>query len=160
MSAYNPSMSIFVQRATTADLDTILFLMTQMQTEDPWSEPFDLPTVRRNLLELLDNSHYGLVYLARDQETAIGYLVVCFDFSLEYRGKGAWIDELFVESSHRGQGIGTKLLDLAETASRESGAESLHLEVNHGNRASELYRRRGFVDHNRYLMTKPLNPGA
>jgi GNAT superfamily N-acetyltransferase len=160
MSAYNPPMSIFLQRATADDFDTLLILMSHMQAEDPWSEPFDLTTVRKNLVELLDNSRYGLVYLARDQKTAIGYLVVCFDFSLEYRGKGAWIDELFVESSHRGQGIGTQLLDLAEIAARESGAEFLHLEVNHGNRANELYRRRGFVDHNRYLMTKPLNPGA
>ena len=42
----------------------------------------------------------------------------------------------------------------------KAALEFLHLEVNHGNRANELYRRRGFVDHNRYLMTKPLNPGA
>ncbi|MGB7729071.1 MAG: GNAT family N-acetyltransferase [Candidatus Acidiferrum sp.] len=151
-------MSFSLEHATDADLDTLLLLMSHMQADDPWSEPFDLTTVRGNLVELLDNSHYGLAYLARDQQTAIGYLVICFDFSLEYRGKGAWIDELFVESSRRGQGIGTQLLDLAETASRESGAEFLHLEVNHGNRANELYRRRGFVDHDRYLMTKPLNP--
>ncbi|MGB2635592.1 MAG: GNAT family N-acetyltransferase [Candidatus Acidiferrum sp.] len=151
-------MPISIERTTATDLDTVLLLMSHMQADDPWSEPFDLTMVRRNLAELLDNSLYGLVYLVRDQQAAIGYLVVCFDFSLEYRGKGAWIDELFVESSHRGQGIGTQLLDLAESASRESGAEFLHLEVTHGNRANELYRRRGFVDHNRYLMTKPLNP--
>lgn len=153
-------MPISIERATAADLDTLLLLMSHMQADDPWSEPFALATVRKNLVELLSNSHYGLVYLARDQQAIVGYLVVCFDFSLEYRGKGAWIDELFVESSHRGQGIGTRFLDLAETASRESGAEFLHLEVNHGNRANELYRRRGFVDHNRYLMTKVLNPGT
>jgi GNAT superfamily N-acetyltransferase len=153
-------MPISLQRATVADLDTLLRLMSHMQVDDPWSEIFDLTAVRRILVELLDKAHYGLVYLARDQQAAIGYLVICFDFSLEYRGKGAWVDELFVESSHRGQGIGTQLLDLAETASRESGAEFLHLEVSHGNRANELYRRRGFVDHNRYLVTKPLNPRA
>ncbi len=153
-------MSTFLRRATAADFDTLLLLMSHMQADDPWSEPFNLTKVRRNLVELLDNSRYGLVYLARDRQTPVGYLVVCFDFSLEYGGKGAWIDELFVESSRRGQGIGTQLLDLAETASRESGAEFLHLEVTHGNRANQLYRRRGFVDHNRYLMTKPLNSGA
>jgi GNAT superfamily N-acetyltransferase len=85
-----------------------------------------------------------------------GYLVICFDYSLEYRGKGAWVDELFVHSSHRGQGIGTQFLELAESASRQYGAQFLHLEVNHGNKALELYRRRGFVDHQRFLMTKSL----
>jgi GNAT superfamily N-acetyltransferase len=101
-------------------------------------------------------SGYGLVYLAYTEQALLGYLVICFDFSLEYRGKGAWIDELFVRSSYRGQGIGTQFLDLAENASREHEAQFLHLEVNHGNKALELYRRRGFVDHQRYLMTKAL----
>jgi ribosomal protein S18 acetylase RimI-like enzyme len=61
-------------------------------------------------------------------------------------------------SVQSGQGIGRRLLDLAESASREHGAQTLHLEVNHGNRAVELHRRRGFVDYHRYLMTKWLRP--
>jgi GNAT superfamily N-acetyltransferase len=142
--------------ATQADLDSILPLMHQLQADDPWSEPFDPVIARQNLSALFDNSGYGVVYLACTEESTIGYLVICFDFSLEYRGKGAWIDELFVQPSYRGQGIGTQFLDLAASASREHGAQYLHLEVNHGNRAVELYRHRGFVDHQRYLMTKSL----
>jgi len=151
-------MSIAIQPATSADLDTLLLLMGHMQIDDPWPERFDEATVRASLAELLRNPHYGLAYLVRERQTPIAYLVICFDYSLEYRGKGAWIDELFVEPSHRGQGIGTQLLDLAERASREHGAQFLHLEVSHGNRANELYRRRGFVDHRRYLMSKDLFP--
>jgi GNAT superfamily N-acetyltransferase len=150
-------MSISIQLATAADLEILLPLMRHMQNDDPWSEPFNETIVRKNLAELLSNSHFGLIYLVRDEQTPVAYLVICFDFSLEYRGKGAWVDELFVESSHRGQGIGTQLLDLAENASRGHHAQFLHLEVNHGNLAIELYRRRGFVDHQRYLMTKSLS---
>jgi len=150
-------MPISIQPAILADLDSVLLMMRRMQTDDPWSEPFNEAIVRKNVSDLLQNSHYGFVYLARDQQTPVAYLVICFDFSLEYRGKGAWIDELFVEPSHRGQGIGSQLLDLAERASRENRAQFLHLEVNYGNRAVELYRRRGFVDHQRYLMTKSLS---
>ena len=149
-------MPISIQLATENDLETVLALMREMQRDDPWSEPFDESKVRANLLELFRNPFFGLIYLARDNQTPIAYLVICFDFSLEYRGKGAWIDELFVATAYRGQGIGTQLLDLAETASREHGAQYLHLEVNHGNPANKLYRRRGFIDHNRYLMTKTL----
>lgn len=151
-------MSISIQPATSAELDALLLLMRHMQRDDPWSESFDEATVRQSLSELLGNPHYGLAYLVRELQTPIAYLVICFDYSLEYRGKGAWIDELFVEPSHRGQGLGTQLLDLAERASREHGAQFLHLEVSHGNRANELYRRRGFVDHRRYLMSKDLLP--
>lgn len=131
--------------------------MRHMQSDDPWAESFDDFTVRKNLVELLHEPRYGLIFLACDQHSPVAYLVICFDFSLEYRGKGAWIDELFVEPTYRRKGIGTRLLDFAETASLEHGAQSLHLEVNHGNPAIELYRRRGFLDHHRYLMTKWLN---
>jgi diamine N-acetyltransferase len=151
-------MPITIQRATLAKLNVLLVLMRHMQTDDPWSEPFHESIVRKNLAELLNNPSCGVIYIACEGQTPVGYLVICFDYSLEYRGKGAWIDELFVEPTHRGQGIGTQLLDLAESASREHHGQCLHLEVNHGNRAIELYRRRGFVDHQRYLLTKWLQP--
>jgi GNAT superfamily N-acetyltransferase len=150
-------MPISIARATPADLESLLPMMRRMQEDDPWSEAFHEPTVRANLTELLQNAAHGVIYLVREESALIGYLVTCFDYSLEYRGKGAWIDELFVEAAHRGKGIGTHLLDLAETASREHNANFLHLEVNHGNPAIELYRRRGFLDHHRYLMSKALD---
>jgi GNAT superfamily N-acetyltransferase len=144
--------------ATLADLDSIFGLMQRMQLDDPWTESFDESRVRFNLAELLKNPVCGLIYLAQDNHRTIAYLIICFDYSLEYRGKGAWVDELFVEPDHRRMGIGAYLLDLAESASREHGAQFLHLEVGHGNRAIELYRRRGFVDHKSNLMTKQLQP--
>jgi GNAT superfamily N-acetyltransferase len=144
-------------QATLTDLETLLVLMRQMQLDDPWEEPFHEPTVRDKLKELLQNSVYGVAYIVREESAPIAYLVICFDYSLEYRGKGAWIDELFVAPSHHGKGIGTQLLDLAETISREHHAKVLHLEVNHGNPAIDLYRRRGFTAHHRFLMSKPLD---
>lgn len=149
-------MTLQIQRAVPADLDSLSRLMLAMQEADPWEEPFEDSTVRANLAELLANPVYGVAYLALDSNEPVGYLVLCFDYSLEYRGKGAWIDELFVAASHRGKGIGTQFLDLAESVSRELGAKFLHLEVNHGNPAIELYRRRGFVEHHRFLMSKVL----
>jgi GNAT superfamily N-acetyltransferase len=149
-------MSISIQRATAEDVDSLLLLMRHMQTDDPWSEGFDEATVCKNLRELLQNVNFGLVFLVHEHQRPVGYLVICFDYSLEYRGKGAWIDELFVEASYRGQGIGTQLLQLAERVSVDEGAQCLHLEVNRENRAIELYRKRGFVDHDRFLLTKHL----
>jgi GNAT superfamily N-acetyltransferase len=151
-------MALSIHRATPNDLDSLLVLMRHMQLDDPWDHPADESIVRKNLLELLHNSVYGIIFIARDEHTPIAYLVICFDFSLEYHGKGAWVDELFVEPTHRGQGIATQLLNLAEISSLENGAQTLHLEVSHANSAIELYRRRGFIDHHRFLMTKWLKP--
>jgi GNAT superfamily N-acetyltransferase len=148
------SMALEIQTATIDHLDAILARMRQMQEDDPWSEAFDEAVVRANLTALLANPAYGVICVAQDGGVPVGYVVVCFDYSLEYRGKGAWVDELFVALSHRGKGIATQLLEVAEKAAAEHGAKYLHLEVSHGNPAIELYRRRGFVDHQRYLMTK------
>ena len=147
-------MAIEIQLATIDYVGAILAQMRQMQEDDPWSEAFDESVIRANLAELLGNPGYGVIYVAQDGRVPVGYLVICFDYSLEYRGKGAWVDELFVASRHRGKGIATQLLDVAEKAAAEHGARYLHLEVSHGNPAIELYRRRGFIDHQRYLMTK------
>ena len=147
-------MSPEIRAASNADLEDVLGLMRAMQQEDPWSEPFDEASVRRNLAEIIRNSVFGLLFVVGNSGESIAYLAVCFDYSLEYQGKGAWVDELFVSRSYRGQGIATRLLETAEKAAAEHGAKYLHLEVSHGNPAIELYRRRGFVDHQRYLMTK------
>lgn len=150
-------MPIPISQATLADLETLLVMMRRLQLDDPWEEPFHEPILRANLGELLQNPIYGVAYIAREDAASVGYLVICFEYSLEYRGKGAWIDELFVEPAHRGKGIGTQLLDLAERASREHLAKFLHLEVSHDNPAIELYRRRGFTQQQRFLLSKPLD---
>jgi len=152
-----PMPSLRLLSAGSDQLETLVAMMRELQSDDPWEEPFSEEPLRANLARLLGEPTLGLVFVAWEEAEAVGYLVLCFDYSLEYRGKGAWVDELFVKASRRGQRIGTQLLDLAEDASRQAGAKVLHLEVNHGNPAKELYRRRGFAEHQRFLMTKRLD---
>jgi GNAT superfamily N-acetyltransferase len=127
-----------------------------MQDDDPWSVPFQYERVLRDVHALIENPHYGLAFFICDGEEAIGYILLCFDYSLEYGGKGAWIDEFFIDKAHRGRGLGTDALRFAENAARQAGAQVLHLEVNRGNPAIDLYRRHGFEDHDRYLMSKSI----
>ena len=54
----------------------------------------------------------------------------------------------------RGRGIGARVLALVEQEARGRGLQRLYLEVGHGNPAHGLYRRAGFVDQRRYLMSK------
>jgi ribosomal protein S18 acetylase RimI-like enzyme len=51
-------------------------------------------------------------------------------------------------------------MEFVETVARELGVNAMHLEVSRDNEAAlELYRRIGYVDHGRYLMTKWLERG-
>jgi ribosomal protein S18 acetylase RimI-like enzyme len=51
-------------------------------------------------------------------------------------------------------------VEFVETKAREMGVNAMHLEVSRDNTtALELYRRIGYIDHDRYLMTKWLERG-
>lgn len=90
-----------------------------------------------------------------DGERGAGYVVLTLGWSLEHRGRDAFVDELFVAPAHRGRGFAKRLLDVLEEACRGLGVNALHLEVERKNAtARELYARRGYRDRDRLLLTK------
>lgn len=129
-------------------------MMKELQQEDPWSVPFEDAAATTAIAELLREPSLGCIWTICDECESVGYIVMTFDFSLEYRGRGAWVDELFVRRPYRGKGIGSRALEFFAHEAGQLGVTVVHLEVNHGNPAIELYRRLGFQDHRRYLMTK------
>jgi GNAT superfamily N-acetyltransferase len=148
------TMKIAYTLAGPEHLAELLTMMTELQADDPWSCRFDEQLARSAMNDLLRDSSLGRVWIIATGSETVGYIVMAFDYSLEYRGKGAWVDEFFVRPAYRGQGIGAHALAFFTGQARELGVKVVHLEVNHGNPAIELYRRTGFEDHERYLMSK------
>ena len=121
----------------------------------------DYPFVERDaiaaVVALMRYENLGRIWVAIENESVVGYLAVTLGFSLEYGGRDAFIDELFIVEDHRNKGIGTSALELAEAYCREAGVRAVHLEVErHRASAIALYSRIGFVENNRQLMTKHL----
>lgn len=118
---------------------------------------FDEEGARSALRQILSEGRFGVVHLIRvdAEEAAAGYLVLTFGFSLEFHGRDAFIDELYLRENFRGRGIGRACIEFAAEVCRAKGIAALHLEVERANtRAQALYRREGFRDHDRYLLTK------
>jgi diamine N-acetyltransferase len=91
-------------------------------------------------------------------ERPVGYAILTLAFSFEYRGRDAFVDELYVAPDHQGKGIGRRTLEFMEKEARQEGLNALHLEVSRDNHwALELYRRLGYEAHPRYFMTKWLD---
>jgi len=95
--------------------------------------------------------------VARDGEELVGFV----GFELDRNGyerdrtRGT-VSNLFVVPGRRGEGIGTELLDAAEEALREAGADAVALEALAANgRAREFYADRGYEPH-RVELTKSL----
>ena len=110
---------------------------------------------RAAALMLIEEPHLGRLWVTCDAGRVVGYVAVALGFSFEYRGREAFVDELFIAEAHRGRGLGREALEVAEAYCRDAGVNALHLEVErHREPALELYRRRGFQDFGRYLMTK------
>ena len=151
-------MSVGFRPASDADAPAIMRLMAGLYQEDG-EVRLDPAAAERALRQLLALPEAGAVWLAEVGGEAVGYLAVTWGFSLEYHGRDAYIDELYVAPAHRGRGIGREALELADAACRSRGIRALHLEVERANvRAEALYRQAGFLDQDRRLMTRRLAP--
>lgn len=135
--------------ATLDDLATLLAMQRTFYEHEGY--PYDAAAHERAMRELLGDARFGRILLVEGG----GYLVVTFGFSLEFGGRDAFVDELFVLPHARGRGLGTDALRIAEDVCREVGIHALHLEVEFTNEsAKRLYARTGYVAHTRHLMTK------
>ena len=143
--------------ANPAVIDTLMEFMRQFYAIDQYL--LDEQAARTALEKIVADSSLGRVWLISHENEAIGYIVVTFGYSLEYHGRDAFIDELFVTASHRNRGVGTKAIEFVLEMCPELGIHALHLEVERTNAAGQtLYRKFGFEDHDRYLMTRRIAP--
>lgn len=150
---------VTLRDASTEDLDQLVALMREMQADDPWSCEFTDHHAREAAENLLHNPSLGRIWMIHLGSEVVGYIVLSFDYSLEYGGKCGWVDEFFVRKGNRGKGIGSEALRFFAERARELGARTVHLGVRRGNPAINLYRRAGFKEHTASLMTKWLtNP--
>jgi GNAT superfamily N-acetyltransferase len=107
---------------------------------------------RTSIDSLLAMPAQGRILLVRHRDAEIvGYAVLAFGFSLEFGGRDAFVDELFIADAFRGQGIGTAALTAVCAWARREGLCALHLEVERDNKAAKaLYTRTGFEDRSHY----------
>jgi GNAT superfamily N-acetyltransferase len=148
-----------LQPATPADRDRILAWLRDFYRGAGY--PLDEPAAAAALEGLLRDPAVGRAWLVLVEGRPAGYAVVTFGWSLEYRGRDAFVDELFLEPAVRGRGVGEAVLAAVEAACAELGVRALHLEVERDNaRGQALYRKRGFRDGGRQLLTKRLTGAA
>lgn len=143
--------------ALPADLDGLLALQRDYYAEDGYA--FDPAVAREAFGRLLAEPSLGRAWLAEDGARVLAYVVLTLGWSLEFGGRDAFVDELYVTPAARGLGLGRAGLAAAESGARALGVRTLHLEVEDGKPAAlAMYRRSGFVEHGRALMRKPLLP--
>ncbi|HZS42158.1 MAG TPA: GNAT family N-acetyltransferase [Polyangia bacterium] len=141
--------------ASPEDLDALVAMMREYYAFDRLA--FDEARARAAAARLLGDESLGRAWIIEAGGAAIGYAVLVLGYSLEFHGRDAFLDELYVREPHRGAGVGRAAVELLEDFCRAHGVAALHLEVERSNaRAQSLYRKLGFIDHDRYLLTRRL----
>jgi GNAT superfamily N-acetyltransferase len=116
---------------------------------------FDEPKASVALTTLLRDYNLGRVWLILDGEAPVGYVVICFSFSLEWLGRDAFVDEFYLLREYRGRGWGRKTMAFVEEAARLLNVRALHLEVVRQNTvALQVYRKLGFTDRESTFLSK------
>ena len=143
--------------ARADDLELVASLMAEFYAESGY--PFDRALACAALAKLIEDRDIGRLWLISTSEKAVGYVALTFGFSLEFYGRDAFIDDLFIRPAFRGVGLGTRVLEAVERECRDLDVRALHLEVGRTNQAGQaLYRRQGFRDGDRQLLSKRLLP--
>jgi ribosomal protein S18 acetylase RimI-like enzyme len=147
---------LVIGRARPGDLDSLLPLVEAFQREEGYAAGD--AALRDTLAWLLSEESAGRMLSAREGARALGYAALCFGYSIEFRGRDAFVDELYVIPERRGEGLGRALLCALEAEARASGVRRLHLEVEpHNDAARRLYAAEGFAANGRELLGKRLD---
>lgn len=103
--------------------------------------------VRQELIAGLRRHPTTIIFLAFDQETAVGVAVCFLGFSTFAARPLINIHDLAVNSTHQGQGVGRQLLESVVGKARELGCCKVTLEVDEKNeRARRVYAAAGFSE--------------
>lgn len=148
-----------IRPATVEDIPSLLPLVKNYWAFENISG-FDANRVSAQLTRLLSESHLGCGWIVLDDSgrATVGYLLAVYVFSLEYLGLTAEIDEFFVLPDLRGQGVGVRLLTLAEAEFSRVGCTKVSLQLARENEsARRFYRKLGYAERSGYeLLDKTL----
>lgn len=115
--------------------------------------PMDIAVSKGLFFEFIENESLGRGWLIELDGTIAGYIILTFVFSFEYKGRIAFLDELFIAETARGKGLGKQALDFIQEQAKLLSVKIIYLEIeNHNETARKLYASKNFSIHNRGLM--------
>lgn len=133
------------------DIPVVITMMEEFYAIDNY--PIDADVSRGLMHEFLENDALGRGWLILKDNEPVGYVILTFVFSFEYKGRIAFLDELFISSTTRGLGFGKQALDFVTEQAKALAVKIIYLEIEgHNTVAQKLYLSKGYAIHNRGLM--------
>ncbi len=132
-----------IRRALPADASAILALLDAYSKEV--ETHLDVDQLAAGMMPLIEQPELGDLLVADQNGSLVGYVVITWGWGIESGGAEALVDEMFVTSEFRNQGVGTLLMTAAIERAREQEVKVVFLETESNNPESRvLYDRLGF----------------
>lgn len=121
-------------------------------------EDYDsMVNIEEGVKSLLKNEALATAYFIKGQEEKIGYVILTKYHSVEKGGLTVYIDELYVETRFRRQGVGKNILDKVTEVARSMGAKTLWVQAEAYNTAAQqFFKSQGFQPNNCLNFERPL----
>lgn len=152
-TAISNRASSSIARATLRDFETLLKLIREYYRYD--GIRYRAKSIGPALRKMLRDKTLGCVWLIHHGSEVAGYVILTFNYDLEFGGMQGIITDLYLREKHRGQGLGKLALDAVATYCRAHGIAAIELQVEHDNKAAQaFYRKLGFRRLSRMVMGK------
>ncbi|MEJ5091593.1 GNAT family N-acetyltransferase [Sphingobacterium faecium] len=139
------------EKLTFENIDTIVAMMQDFYAIDGYD--MDPAVSRENFNTFLDDERLGQSWLIKENDLVLGYIIVVYFFSFEFKGRVALLDELYLNADARGKGVGRKAVEFVKEYVQNQGCKLVLLEVEpHNIPAEKLYESQGFDFHPRNIM--------
>ena len=144
-------MAITFKPIRLSDIYRTVIMMQDFYAIDNY--PIDTAVSKSLLTEFIENENLGKGWLILEKDIPVGYVILTFVFSFEYKGRIAFLDELYISPKARGKGIGKQAVDFIHEQALDLAINIIYLEVEgHNAIAQKLYLSKDFTVHNRKLM--------
>lgn len=140
----------------TSQIEAITTMMQEFYAIDNY--PIDIEVSKKLFEEFISDENLGKAWLIFSNDDVVGYVILTYVFSFEYKGRIAFLDELYIKENFRGKGIGKQTIDFIKEQATNQNVKLIYLEVeNHNQNAQKLYLANDFEVHNRKLLKHKLS---
>lgn len=141
----NPSDTISLRQAVAADVSQLCELLALLFTQEADFTP-DAERQARGLRLIIGQPEVGRIFCATDGDRIVGMVSILFTVSTAEGGRAAWLEDMVVHPTRRGQGLGERLLHEAIRGARADGCSRITLLTDATNSsAMRFYGRAGFA---------------
>jgi GNAT superfamily N-acetyltransferase len=111
--------NFIIRKATIEDVEKIVYLIKQLAIYEKLEH--EAIVTKEQIVANVFNQQYAHVLIAEENDETIGFALYFFNFSTFVGKPGLYLEDLYVEPTHRGKGYGKKLLiELAKIAKEKN----------------------------------------